>query len=251
MKRDRSSARGIEAMPVKEVVPGLWEISLSFVNAFLFDTGSGLALIDTGIPGSAPKILEAVRAIGREPRDIRHIFVTHCHSDHAGSLAEIKRLTHAPATMHPADAELVRAGKAMRPLTQTPGLLNSFICRFFIGSAPTEIEPAEIEIEVEDCARLPGGMQAIHVPGHCAGQLAFLWDQSGVLIAADAAAHAMGLALSPMYEDLAEGKRSLAKLSALDFDVACFGHGRPILSAASAQFQKKWPPVRNPTAQMA
>src|SRR5271157_3863756 len=162
-------------MAVKEVVPGLWQVPLGYVNAFLFDTGDGLALIDTGIPGSSPKILEAVRAIGREPADIRHILVTHCHSDHAGIAAEMKRLTGAPATMHPTDAEMVRTGKAKRPLTQTPGLLNAFICRFFIGSAPTEIEPAEIEHEVQDGAMLPGGLRAIHVPGHCAGN----WPSSG------------------------------------------------------------------------
>src|SRR5208337_2592310 len=166
-------------MAVREVVPGLWQVPLGYVNAFLFDTGDGLVLIDTGIPGSSPKILEAVRAIGREPAAIRHILVTYCHSDHAGSAAEMKRLTGAPATMHPTDAEMVRTGKAKRPLTQTPGLLNAFICRFFVGSAPTAIEPAEIEHEVQDGAMLPGGLRAVHVPGHCAGQLAFLWPEHG------------------------------------------------------------------------
>src|ERR1700747_512573 len=103
-------------MAAKEVVPGLWEVPLGFVNAYLLDTGDALALIDTGIPGSSPKIVEAARAIGNEPAALRHILVTHCHSDHSGSLAEMKRLTGAPATMHPTDAEMVRAGKAMRPL---------------------------------------------------------------------------------------------------------------------------------------
>jgi len=239
-------------MAVREVVPGLWQVPLGYVNAFLFDTGDGLVLIDTGIPGSSPKILEAVRAIGREPAAIRHILVTYCHSDHAGSAAEMKRLTGAPATMHPTDAEMVRTGKAKRPLTQAPGLLNAFLCRFFIGSAPTEIEPAEIAHEVQDGAMLPGGLRAIHVPGHCAGQLAFLWpEHGGVLIAADAAANALGLALSPVYEDLAEGQRSLSKLASLEFEVACFGHGKPIKSNAAAQFRKQWPAVREPAPQVA
>ena len=210
-------------------------MSLGFVNAFLLDSGDGLALIDTGIAGSAGKILEAVRAIGRAPADIRHILVTHCHSDHAGSLAEMKRLTGAPATMHPLDAAMVRAGKAMRPLTPAPGLFNAFVCRFLLpgpdggrGGGGRARGPGR-----RDAAA--GGLRAIHVPGHCAGQLAFLWPRhGGVLIAADAAANVFGLALSPMYEDLAEGRRSLAKLAALEFEVACFGHGRPIKSGAEA-----------------
>ena len=30
------------------------------------------------------------------------------------------------------------------------------------------------------------------------------------------------------------------RLAALDFDVACFGHGEAIVQGASAQFKQKW-----------
>jgi glyoxylase-like metal-dependent hydrolase (beta-lactamase superfamily II) len=239
-------------MDAKQIVPGLWEVKIRFVNAFLLDTGDGLALIDTGIPGSAPMILEALRSLGRQPSDIRHILVTHCHSDHSGSLADMKRRTGAPATMHPVDAAMVRDGKAKRPLSPAPGLLNAFICRFLLPGAPSEIEPAGIEHEAQDGEALPGGLRAIHVPGHCAGQLAFLWpEHGGVLIAADAAANVFGLALSPMYEDVDEGRRSLAKLAALQFEVACFGHGKAIHSGASRRFGQKWPVAREESRHVA
>ena len=237
-------------MSAKVVVPGLWEVSLGFVNAFLLESDNGLALIDTGIAGSAEKILDAVRATGRAPGDVRHILVTHCHGDHAGSLADLKRLTGAPATMHREDAAMVRAGKALRPLTPAPGLIQGILGRLILRFATGSLEPAEVEHEAQDGETLPiaGGLQAVHVPGHCAGQLAFLWPQhGGVLIAADAAANAFGLGLSPVYEDLAEGKRSLAKLAALEFQVACFGHGRPIRGGASGQFRRKWSPDREAT----
>jgi glyoxylase-like metal-dependent hydrolase (beta-lactamase superfamily II) len=228
-------------MKPKQVVPGLWKLKISFVNAYLLDTGDGLALIDTGIPGSAPKILEAIRSIGKQPADLRHILVTHCHLDHSGSLAELKRLTGAPGMMHPADAAMVRAGQARRPLHPAPGLFNALVSRVLLSRAPSAVEPAEIEQEVQDGETLPGGLRAIDVPGHCAGQLAFLRpEDGGVLIAADAAATVLGLGLSPVYEDLAEGRRSLAKLADLEFEVACFGHGKPIRSGADEQFRRKW-----------
>ena len=229
-------------MATTQVVPGLWQVRLGFVNTFLLDTGSGLVLIDTGVANSTAKILSAIDAIGRKPHDLRQILVTHCHCDHAGSLAAIKRATGARAAMHPLDAAMVRSGIAKRALTAAPGLFNAFMARFVIGRAPTTLEPAEIEYEARDGEMLPCGLQAIHVPGHCAGQLAFLWpEHGGVLFAADTAGHVFGLALSPIYEDLDEGVRSLRKLAALDFEVACFGHGRPILSAAANQFKQKWP----------
>lgn len=229
-------------MAAKLIVPGLWEVALGPVNVFLLESDDGLCLIDTGVAGSAGKIGEAVRGIGREPGQIRQILATHCHSDHAGSLAEMKRLTGAPAAMHAEDATLVRAGRTLRPMTPAPGPIG-ILGRLILRSAPTAIEAAEVEQEVADGEILPiaGGLRAIHVPGHCAGQLAFLWPRhGGVLFAADAAANAFGLGLSPMYEDLIEGKRSLAKLGGLAFEVACFGHGRPIRSGASARFRRKW-----------
>ena len=145
---------------------------------------------------------------------------------------------------------MVRAGKSSRPLTPAPGLINGIVGRLLIRFAPTSLEAAEVDHEALDGEILPiaGGLQAIHVPGHCEGQLAFLWLQhGGVLIAADAASNSFGLGLSPVYEDLAEGERSLAKLTAFEFAVACFGHGRPIRSGASRRFRRKWSPTRETT----
>jgi len=50
-----------------------------------------------------------------------------------------------------------------------------------------------------------------------------------------------GLYPISLYEDLAEGQRSLCKLAALDFESACFSHGSPIRKSASAAFRRKWP----------
>ena len=68
-----------------------------------------------------------------------------------------------------------------------------------------------------------------------------LWPRhGGVLFAADACGNTMGLSPSVGYEDFEEGKRSLSRLADLDFDKACFGHGRAIMHDASARFRKKW-----------
>ena len=232
------------ATNTKEILPGFHQIALGMVNAFLIESDDGLALIDTGYPGNGAKILEAVGSLGKAPKDLRHILVTHCHPDHAGSLAELVRQTGATVWMHPTDAEMVRSGRCLRPVKTAPGFMNAIIGRMIRWTASHEIEPAEVAREVTDGESIPvgGGLRAIHVPGHCAGQLAFLWPKhGGVLIAADVAANIFGLGLSPVYEDLDEGRRSLAKLSTLDFQAAVFGHGGPILKGASDQFRAKWP----------
>ena len=229
-------------MAAKQVVPGVYAIPLGVVNAFLIETDH-LTLIDTGLPGSAEKILESVRSLGKRPADVRHILVTHCHADHSGSLAALKQATRAPAYMHPADATMVRAGKSGRRMTPAPGLINGLVFRKFMTGSPRSIAPAEIEHDVGSGEVLPaaGGIRAFHTPGHCAGHLVFLWPRhGGVLFAGDVAANILRLGLSPGYEDLAEGKRSLARVAALDFAVACFGHGGAISRTASKRFQQKW-----------
>jgi glyoxylase-like metal-dependent hydrolase (beta-lactamase superfamily II) len=230
-------------MALEQILPSLYRVPLKVVNAYVVDLGDdGLVLVDTGTPDDAGPILEAVRELGREPTDVGHILVTHCHADHAGGLAELKEATDAPAYMHPADAEMVRVGRALRPLAPTPGPLNRAVFWLFLRNGPKALSATGVEHEVSDGEVLPfaGGIRAVHAPGHCAGQLAFFWPRhGGVLFAADAVANVAGLlGLSPGHEDLEEGKRSAKKLARLDFETACFGHGRTIRHGASARFRK-------------
>lgn len=231
-------------MAAKQIVPNVYAVSLGVVNAFLIEASDGLVLIDTGVPDSAGKILEAVQGLNRTAEDINHILVTHCHADHTGSLAAVKRATGAPAYMHPLDAALVRNGETARPVNPAPGLLNTLLYHLVMKRrGPIDIEAAEIEHEIEDGQELAmaGGIRAIHVPGHCAGQLAFLWPQhGGVLFAGDAASRMFRLGYPPVFEDQAEGQRSLARLAALEFEVACFGHGQAIVGGAAGKFREKW-----------
>lgn len=229
----------------EQVVPGVYRISLGIVNAFLLESADGLTLIDTGIPGSTEKILAAVRELGKQPDDVHHLLVTHCHADHTGSLAVLKAATGAPAYMHPADAALVREGRAGRPVRPAPGLMPRVMFTMMsLRGAPATTEATTIEYEINDGQILPiaGGIQVIHAPGHSAGQVAFLWpQQGGVLFVADAAGN-MGNRLGPsiIYEDLDLGMRTLTRLAQLPFEVACFGHGAPIKAGACHQFRQKW-----------
>ena len=228
-------------MAVKQIAPGCFEISLGPVNVFLLESENGWALIDTGFPTSADAILAAIRQVGKQPADVRHIIVTHAHPDHIGSLAALSRASGAAIYMHPLDAPIARAGGGFRPLTPAPGLLANLMFRLFIRP-PGPIAEAETDHMIADGDVLPiaGGLTAIHTPGHCAGHLAFLWPQQGVLFAGDTCSNLLRLGLSVVYEDLQVGQQSLARLAKLDFEVACFGHGKAIQRAASNQFRKRW-----------
>ena len=180
-----------------------------------------------------------MRSLGRSPEEIRDVIVTHCHPDHAAGLAEIKKATGAVAWMHAADAELVRAGRTFRPWKASPGIKNRIFVRRVIARGPQTCEPAAVDREVLPGETIPaaGGIKAIATPGHTVGHLVLLWPgDGGVLFVGDAANNVGRLKPSPIYEDFAQGMESLRALGELDFEVACFAHGAPIVGGAAREF---------------
>src|SRR5258705_3451607 len=75
------------------------------------------------MPDSTEKVVAAIESTGRKVTDLKHIIVTHCHADHAGSVAALKRMSGARVYMHSIDAAMVRKGESTRPMTPAPGLL--------------------------------------------------------------------------------------------------------------------------------
>jgi len=213
------------------------------MHVFLLVLPDGITLIDAGFPGTMALIDGVLKDLGRGREDIHDILLTHSHPDHAAGLAEIERATGARAWMHPADAQMVREGKAFRSYKAAPGLRNWWFVKRVVDKSPHQFEPAAVENEVQPGDTIPvaGGVKAIGTPGHSAGHLAFLWPQEGgVLFTGDAANNAHGLSTPPLFEDRALGLDSLRQLAYEEFEVACFAHGEPIVGGASARFMAKW-----------
>ncbi len=226
-------------MIAQKMADGLYMISHKRVNMFLIVQPDGCILIDTGFPDSADTVVAALAELGKKPTDIRHILLTHNHPDHIGSAAVLQKLTGAEVYIHDLDAPIAKAGGGFRPVYPAPGLLNWLMKKFVLGKV-RQVDPVRIDHRLTDSQILPlaGGITVIHVPGHCLGQVAFFWPQhGGVLFAADTCMNLGRLVWAFVYEDFAEGKRSLQKLTKLDCQMAGFGHGNAIITGAGAQFR--------------
>lgn len=79
-----------------------------WVSSYVVTTGEGLVLIDTLEPGFGSWIPANIRKLGLNPENIRHILVTHGHSDHVGNGDYLQRLFGSRVWMTGADYQLAR-----------------------------------------------------------------------------------------------------------------------------------------------
>ena len=228
-------------MAVKRMIENVHVVPMGMANAFLIEGDDGLTLIDAGYPGKEAAVFGAIRGLGRSPDQLKHLIFTHGHPDHIGSAAAIVRETGARTYMHPLDIPMAESGGPFRPMREAPGLLGAVLCKLFFD--PDErLEPVAIDQPLTPGEILPiaGGIEVIHVPGHCAGQVALLWRPGRMLFTGDVCTNVMGLGDPVGFENLNDGRASQRRLASLSFDAAGFGHGASIARDASTRFRDKW-----------
>src|SRR5215212_11951382 len=219
---------------MREVVDGVIEIPIGYVNAYAVVEDDGVVLVDTGLPGRADKVVRAIVEARRRIGDVHTILLTHWHPDHVGGVAELRRRTGARIVAH--------VGVVPRISGAKPRPRNRFL-RIAAAIMPSP-EPVTVdEILTSDGPISVPGFTAFHTPGHTSGHASFLLDRAGgVLFAGDAArggrkgqVHA---APKIVAEDREAELTSIARLAGLTFEAAVFGHGRAISRDAVQRFRE-------------
>ncbi len=218
---------------MREVVDGVLQIPLGYVNAYLVVTDDGLVLVDTGLPKTHAKLEQALTQAQRSIGDIRTVLLTHWHQDHTGGVARVRAASGARVVAHAVDAPIV-AGTQPAPLKPIMRLAKPFL-----GDA--EPVPVDEALGADGPFSVPG-FTAVHTPGHTAGHVSYLLDRAGgFLFAGDAVASARGRVVKsprPVTADRDAATASVAKLAALTFEGAVFGHGAPITAGAAERFRE-------------
>ncbi|MCH7810201.1 MAG: MBL fold metallo-hydrolase [Chloroflexi bacterium] len=228
---------------IEEIFPHIYALPLGYVNAYMLAEENGLTLIDSGLRSSERRLWKAIARIDRQPSDVNHVLVTHHHADHVGSLAAVKKASGAQAYVHPLDAPVV-AGEKPRPAANRASIIGRLFGRMILRLPQNNPEPVPADHEISDGDELPmgGGVRVIHTPGHTAGHVSFFVERhGGILFVGDAAANMLGRIGKPLLiftEDMDETKASMRKLAELEFDTACFGHGRVLKGRANVAFRR-------------
>lgn len=144
------------------VFPGTW----TTVNVV---EGERLAVVDTGTPDTVETlILPYLARIGRTPRDVAVIAITHAHGDHFCGNEELKRLSGAPIAAHELDAPALAKPNHWLDLDVHPG-------------------PADRLLREGDVLDFGGrALEVIHLPGHTPGSCGYYLRDSATLFTGDA-----------------------------------------------------------------
>jgi metallo-beta-lactamase class B len=106
------------------IVGPIYYVGTRGLGVYLFTTPTGHILLGGAVPGTAPLIAASIRKLGYKPEDIRVLLLNHAHYDHAGTLADFKKLTGAPLEVMEADVSLLKSGGATDYLFAKDGKLH-------------------------------------------------------------------------------------------------------------------------------
>jgi glyoxylase-like metal-dependent hydrolase (beta-lactamase superfamily II) len=211
----------------------------SFINSYAFiNSDSSVTLVDCGLEGSYKKLIKDLARIGKHPKDVKNIILTHAHDDHVGGAAKmIQECDVKNVLMHEEDSHLPPTGK-------TPSRDDSRISGKIMKLIPDKgYEPFAITKKLKDGEIIDtaGGLKVIHTPGHTDGHISLLHLESETLITGDSIFNMtsrMTWALSGFCVNYKQSQNTARKFLDLDFKNACFTHGPEIRESGKSRIKQ-------------
>ena len=140
------------------------------IASFLLESNDGLILVETGPYSCHRRLCEAVSGKGAKMTDIRHVFLTHIHLDHAGGAWALAR-EGARIHVHPFGARhLASPEKLMSSATRIYGDAMERLWGSMEAIEEKWICPVENGAEVSVGQHV---FKALHTPGHARHHIAW------------------------------------------------------------------------------
>ncbi len=143
------------------------------IAATALEINDGIALFDSGPESTFDNVAVDLGKIGFAPEDVRHVFVSHIHFDHAGAAWRFAELG-STIYVHPRGApHLIDPGKLIESATR---IFGDEMDRLWGKIAPVPAECVKI-LEDNDTVHIaPFEIRAIATPGHASHHHVYHWE---------------------------------------------------------------------------
>lgn len=237
---------------ISEIEKDFYRISLRMpyrlrhVNAYLFASDEELILFDTGLnmSGSYEVLQNDLAKVGLNINNIRHVFLTHAHTDHCSMAGLLQKNTGAKIYLSKAASDDYQhflqpdsAIKQLRIFYSRQGMYDHQIDLVieeykYIQNIITEFNTDSYLQDNEVFEFGNWKFEVISTPGHAAGHVCFFFREKGFLLAGDHILPFIAPILSPdIFDDnffsLTSYLNSLNAIGNLPISTIYPGHGNP------------------------
>ena len=145
------------------------------IAATALETNDGLVLLDTGPESTFENVVSALDKAGSKPSDIRHVFLSHIHFDHAGAAWRFAQLG-ATIYVHPrGERHLVDPAKLIESATR---IFGADMQRLWGTIAPVPQDKVRV-LQDNDVVRVGQfEIRTIETPGHASHHNVYYWDDN-------------------------------------------------------------------------
>ena len=221
--------------PPRRIFGNVYYVGTCGITALLVTSSQGHILLDGATEPAGPAIAANIEALGFKLADIKFILNSHEHSDHAGGLAYLQRVTGAAILAREPSAATLERGASDRGDPQF-GVLEKFP-----PVANVQLLPDDQTVRIGDLA-----LTAHATPGHAPGSTSWTWiscESSHCLhmVYADSlsAASDKTYRFSDHADYLTAFHRSIDTAASLPCDILISPH--PLISDLFARFDGKAP----------
>ena len=165
--RDYYASPSAYRMEPFRIYGNLYYVGDRKVCMHLIDTGEGLILFDSGYRHALHLLIDSVRKLGFDPKDIKYIIHSHGHFDHFGGGNELRAMYGSGIFMSAVDTALIRE-------MPERALMH-------LGPAPFD-EICWPDEEITDGGHIRLGntdIRCVLTPGHTMGTMTFFFDVQG------------------------------------------------------------------------
>lgn len=213
-------------------------VNFNSCNCYLIRDDNETVIIDPGC--SLSNLIQTLKEIKVEIKDIKSIILTHAHSDHYVLVNHLKEKAQSEVYIHRSDSELLGDTskyfdslfdrsffKSCTKFKDLYQILEYFSSQGEHGDSDTNLylNPAiksvfdtwniysiKADYEFNDNDFLPGNLKVIHLPGHTPGHCGLLYPNYSIIFSADIDFNKRGPVVSNKYANINHYKKSINKL---------------------------------------